>query len=144
MSAKKFLRVNSKPRGLDLFLLLSTLPRNCAIFLRKTGLTGFNWFQVTGFNLHPREVVNHLRRGLSGEMLCTHLLTFISLDFVGGHWVIVRPLTHRGAGRRSPQNFSPPLEKCVGHSFKKWVPLRKLSPRQVCQAGYGPGDSGLL
>jgi len=55
-----------------------------------------------------------------------------------------RPAT-RGA-KPTLEKYSPPLEKCVGHSLKLldivskiWVPLRKLFAPLVFQTGYGPG-----
>ena len=51
----------------------------------------------------------------------------------------------RGVPGPPLENFSPPLEKCIGHRLKLldivqkiWAPLRKHSPL-VTQAGYGPG-----
>jgi len=34
--------------------------------------------------------------------------------------------------------FSPPLEKCVGHSLKNLGLSENSSPHLVSQAGYGP------
>jgi len=55
-----------------------------------------------------------------------------------------RPVTKGGDARI--ENFSPPLEKCIGYSLKilditqKFGPLsEKSSPFLVSQAGYGPG-----
>jgi len=59
----------------------------------------------------------------------------------------IRTVTRGGArGRNPPENFSPLMEKSVGHSlkildiFKKiCAPLRKHFAPLVSQAGYGPG-----
>ena len=54
---------------------------------------------------------------------------------------------HGGAEGQIPPTkfFAHPLEKCVGHSLKLsvivkkiWTPLRKLFAPMVSQAGYGP------
>jgi len=59
--------------------------------------------------------------------------------------LLTRPVTR---GREAPlKNFSPPLEKCVGHSLKlldtvqKFGPLSEnSSPLLVSQADYGPAS----
>ena len=41
-------------------------------------------------------------------------------------------------------NFSPPLEKYVGHCLKNWATLRKLFAPLVSQAGYRSGSNCFL
>jgi len=65
-----------------------------------------------------------------------------------------RPVTRRAQGAASPplENFSAPLEKCVGYSLKLldivqkiWALSENSSPLLVSQAGYGPvGKSNFI
>jgi len=54
--------------------------------------------------------------------------------------VYARLVTREAQGGNHLANFLAPLEKCVGHSFKKFGPLSKNSSSPLAsQAGYRPG-----